>query len=88
MVGKKAFISCERKLSDDVLRYFHGCIDNIQSLGRKITMIYFQLLGKKAFESFTRKLYMMFLNIFMVGKKLFSLQTLMGKQLGTIEGPT
>jgi hypothetical protein len=46
------------------------------------------MLGKKAFESFMRKLYMMFLNIFMVGKKLFSLQTLMGKQLGTIEGPT
>jgi len=47
MVGKKAFIPCERKLSDDVLRYFHGCIDSIQSLGRKITMIYFQCLERK-----------------------------------------
>jgi hypothetical protein len=48
----------------------------------------FSMLAKKAFESFMRKLYMMFLNIFMVGKKLFSLQTLMAKQLGTVEGPT
>jgi hypothetical protein len=32
MVGKKAFIPCERKLSDDVLRYFHGCIESTQSL--------------------------------------------------------
>jgi hypothetical protein len=55
MVGKKAFIPCERKLSDDVLRYFHGCIESIQSLWRKLHDT-FSMLGKKAFDSFMRKL--------------------------------
>lgn len=32
MVGKKAFIPCERKISDDVLKYSHGCIESIQTL--------------------------------------------------------
>jgi hypothetical protein len=36
MLGKKAFIPCERKLSDDVLRYFHGCIEKHSILMKNI----------------------------------------------------
>jgi hypothetical protein len=37
MVGKKAFIPCETKISDDVLRYFHGLHRKHSILMKKIT---------------------------------------------------
>lgn len=65
----------------------HGCIDSIQSLGRKLPWYIFNAWKESIWILHEEALYDV-LNIFMVGKKLLSLQTLMGKQLGTVEGPT